>query len=278
MKHSSLKGLHNLFPKFRGEKTKGFLMLKLLNAIGDSEIIKAFTSILVYAIYGCVIGIALIPSVYLVVFSWKVPFANAFAHYAFFAVMCGLALFVYFITGALVMSIAVRILSLGIKPGRYPMISLTMLRWLIYSGIYNLAGKTIFEFIPMSFLSVLFFRIIGARIGKNVMLNSWQLNDAFLLTLGENVVVGGKSDISCHTFEKGCLLLEPVRIGKDTLIGQQCYISPGVTIGERCIIGQHALIRKNAVIPDKSVISSLGGLPLRAISRLEKMEQKIPAQ
>jgi UDP-3-O-[3-hydroxymyristoyl] glucosamine N-acyltransferase len=75
------------------------------------------------------------------------------------------------------------------------------------------------------------------------------------------------------TFEKGHLLLQPVKIGNSSLIGQQCYISPRVTIGEHCIIGQRSLIRKNTEIPDKSVISTLAGLPLRAISRLEKMEE-----
>jgi acetyltransferase-like isoleucine patch superfamily enzyme len=119
----------------------------------------------------------------------------------------------------------------------------------------------------------LFFRIIGAKIGKNASINTWYLNDAYLLSIGDNVVIGGKSDISCHTFEKGHLLLQPVKIGNNSLIGQQCYISPGVTIGEHCIIGQRTLIRKNTEVPDKSVILTLAGLPLRAISRLEKTEE-----
>jgi len=90
------------------------------------------------------------------------------------------------------------------------------------------------------------------------------------MEISDNVVIGGKSDISCHTFEKGFLLLQSVKIGANTLIGQQCYVSPGVTIGNNCVIGQYSFIRKNKIIPDNSVIAALGGLPIREITRLEK--------
>jgi acetyltransferase-like isoleucine patch superfamily enzyme len=164
------------------------------------------------------------------------------------------------------------------KAGRYPMVSFTMLRWLIYSGVYHLAGKTILDYLPLSFLIIIFFRIVGAKIGKNAALNTWFLNDAYLLEIGDNVVIGGKSDISCHTFEKGTLLLQHVKIGDNTLIGQQCYISPGVTIGKNCVIGQYSFIRKNKQIPDRTVIAALGGLPIRAITRMENEEWRTDVQ
>jgi acetyltransferase-like isoleucine patch superfamily enzyme len=186
-----------------------------------------------------------------------------------FSVCLGLALYLYFFTGVIVMGTAVRLFSLGIKPGTYPFVSLTMLRWMIYSGIYHLAGTTILAYVPMSFLGLLFFRIFGARLGKNVRLNTWTLNDAYLLEIGDNVVVGGKTDISCHTIEGGKLLLQPVRIGADTLIGQRCYVSPGVVIGRRCVIGQYAFLRKNTTVPDRSIISAIAGMPIRAVSRIE---------
>jgi hypothetical protein len=249
-------------------------MNRILAMVAESEIIKAILTLLVYLVNAVVIGIALIPSVYLIGYAWRTRMAElSFVHILVFSIACGLGIFLYFITGSIVMSLLIRIISFGMKPGLYPMQSLTVLRWLVYSGVYHIAGKTILDYLPMSFLLVLFFRIVGAKIGKNAALNTWYLNDAFLLEIGDNVVIGGKSDISCHTFEKGCLLLQPVKIGSGTLIGQQCYISPGVTIGTQCVIGQYSFIRKNKDVPDKSVIAALGGLPIRAISRLEKTEE-----
>ncbi|HUI91116.1 MAG TPA: DapH/DapD/GlmU-related protein [Chitinivibrionales bacterium] len=250
-------------------------MKRILAFVSESELVKAILTLIVYCFNAAVIGVSLAPSVYLLARAWKAYMLSpTAAHVIAFSIACGCALFLYFITGSIVMSLTIRLISLGMKAGRYPMVSFTMLRWLIYSGVYHLAGKTILEYLPISFLSVIFFRIVGAKIGKNVAINSWFLNDAYLLELGDNVVIGGKSDISCHTFEKNTLLLSHVRIGRNTLVGQQCYISPGVSIGENCVIGQYSFIRKNKDIPDRTVIAALGGLPIRIISKLEKMGEE----
>ncbi len=250
-------------------------MNKILKVAGDSDLVKAVFTLVIYAANAVVIGLSLVPSVCLLVFAKRMFLTHAtLPRVAGFSVACGAALFAYFITGAVVMSCVIRLLSLGMKAGRHPMISFTVLRWLIYSGVYHLAGKTILDFLPMSFLGILFFRIIGAKIGKNVSLNSWYLNDAYLLEIGDNVVIGGKSDVSCHTFENNSLILQHVKIGSGSLIGQQCYISPGVTIGKRCVIGQYSFIRKNTNVPDGSVIAALGGLPIRDITRLEKLAEE----
>jgi acetyltransferase-like isoleucine patch superfamily enzyme len=187
-----------------------------------------------------------------------------------FSAACGFAIVLFIFTGVFVFAIFIRIFSWGIKPGNYPAKSFTMMRWLFYSGLYNIAGRLVLSFVPMSFFINIFFKIVGAKMGKNVRINSWFLNDAYLLEIGDNVFVGGKSDVSCHTFENGFLILKNVKIGSDSTIGQRCYISPGVTIGEQCTIGQYCFIRKNKTIPDKTVLSALAGMPIRAVARMEK--------
>jgi acetyltransferase-like isoleucine patch superfamily enzyme len=128
----------------------------------------------------------------------------------------------------------------------------------------------------MTFLITMFFRIIGAKIGKNVQINTWFLNDAYLLEIGDNVVIGGKTDVSCHSFEGGSLILNNVTIGCHTLIGQRCYISPGTTIGENSVIGQYVYVRKNTVVPPRTVLSSIAGLPLRTVARIERQTWSFP--
>jgi acetyltransferase-like isoleucine patch superfamily enzyme len=253
-------------------------MKKAVEFLASSPLTQVVVTLLIYVLYGVVMGIALVPSVYLLWRAWGVFMTHpSIIGVLAFSVCCGLAVFLYFIAGTLVMGCAVRALSLGIQPGRYPFVSLTMVRWLIYSGIYNLAGTTIFTFVPMSFLTNIFFMILGAKLGKNVQINTWFLNDAYLLELGDNVVIGGKTDVSCHTVEPGKLILQRVKIGSDTLVGQHCYISPGVTIGRRCVIGQYAFIRKNAEIPDRTIISAIAGMPIRQVAKIEKAGEKEPA-
>lgn len=246
-------------------------MKKILDHLFASPFTQAMVTALIYCFYAAVLGIALVPSVVLLL-NASGRFLNHLtpAHIVLFSIACGFSVFLYFITGTLVYSSIIRLISWGIKPGRYPIQSLTMVRWLLYNGLYYLAGKTILEYVPMSFLVIIFFRIFGARIGRNAGINTWFLNDAFLLEIGDNVVIGGKTDISCHTFERGQLILERVKIGSDSLVGQGCYVSPGVTIGKKCVIGQYALIRKNKNLPDKTVISAIAGLPIRAVAEIEK--------
>jgi len=248
-------------------------MKRPLSLLANSELVSAAATCFIYLFYAIVLGASLFPSICLLALCNQrlSPLWSA-RSLAFFSLGCGCAIMVFFVSGTVVLSVAIRILSFGIKPGKYPMVSVTMVRWLVYSGLYNLAGRLILTNVPMSFLLNLFFRIIGARIGKHVQLNSWFLNDAYLLTIGDNVVIGGKTDISCHTFEKGFLILKNVTIGSGTLIGQRCYVSPGVTIGDHCIIGQYAFIRKNTVVPDRTTLSAIAGLPVRTVARIEKSE------
>ena len=78
----------------------------------------------------------------------------------------------------------------------------------------------------------MFYILLGAKIGKNVFINTPKLSDAYLLELGDNVVIGGDSAITCHIFEGNSLILGKIKIGSNSLIGAESYIMPGVTIGE----------------------------------------------
>ena len=173
------------------------------------------------------------------------------------------------------MSLFIRILSLGIRPGKYDAFSFTTLRWLIYSGIYNMAVRIILPIVSITFFSTLFFKIIGCKIGKNVRLNTWMLNDSYLLEIGDDVVIGGGTDISCHIFENNKLILKNIKIGNGTLIGTHCYVSPGVTIGKNCTIGMYTFIRKDKTIPDNTVITSISGMNIRDAYFIEKKMIKL---
>jgi acetyltransferase-like isoleucine patch superfamily enzyme len=248
-------------------------MKKLLSLLANSEIVSAVATCFIYLFYAAVLGLSLFPSVSLLAYCLRhLSPLLSIRSIAYLSLGCGCAIMLFFAAGTIVLSLTIRLCSLGIKAGKYPMTSFTMVRWLIYSGLYNLAGRLILTNIPMSFLMNLFFRIVGAKIGRNVQINSWFLNDAYLLTIGDNVVIGGKTDVSCHTFEQGFLILKNVTIGGGTFIGQRCYISPGVTIGEKCVIGQYAFVRKNTVVPDRTTLSAIAGLPVRTVARIEKSQ------
>lgn len=242
--------------------------MSIMKTIVESAVVQVLLTLPVYALYAAVTGLSLAPSVALV--AWGVRAFAPDGRWLALSMVLGAALFVFFLTAVVVMGLAIRILSLGIKPGRYPERSPTVLRWLVYSGIYTIMTRLVLPVVPMSFFTNLFFRLVGCRMGKNVRLNSYMLNDAYLLTLGDGVVIGGQTDVSCHIYENGYLTLEPISIGAGSVIGAHCYIAPGVTVGERALVGLGCYIRQGKAIPDGARLTSVGSVSLSTAQRLER--------
>ena len=176
----------------------------------------------------------------------------------------------FFIVALIVFGIIERILTIGFKPGRYNPESFTFGRWLIYSGLHVIVLNMILPFVSGTMWNRLYYRIMGAKIGKNVFINTPKLADSYLLEIGDNVIIGGDASINCHIFEGNQLTLGKVKIGNNTLIGANSYIMPGATIGNKCNIGIKAIIRKNKTIPDESIILGFPGTPARKVVEIIK--------
>lgn len=250
--------------------------------IARSKPVEIVLTLVVYTVYAAVIAVSVAPSLWLTVTTLPpllaplaggaIPPLSGPAAWAVLtaAMVSAGAFYLFIVWGAMVQALLIRVMSLGIRPGRYPAVSLTTVRWLIYSGIYSLSLRMILPYIAMTFVINTYFRIIGCHIGRNVKLNTWMLNDAYLLTIDDDVVVGGNTDISCHLFENDHLTLMPITIGRGTLIGAHSYISPGVTIGNHCVVGLYSYLRTGRVIPDGAVITSLAGIDVRTARELER--------
>ncbi len=250
----------------------------MFNKLMESSFLQIPVTLITYTFYGLILGTSLFPAGILLTtalhyYGPAIIGEQGLIMYKSLFILClllGISLFLFFISGLVVMSIIIRILSLGIKPGSYEVATFTVFRWLIFSGIYTLAVTLILPVIPMTFFSVLFFRIIGCKIGKNSQINTFMLNDPYLLEIGSNVIIGGKADISCHIFENNKLILQTIKIGDDTMIGAHCYIAPGVTIGKKCIIGLNSYIRQGKNIPDNTKLTSVGAVSFATAGKLEK--------
>ena len=128
--------------------------------------------------------------------------------------------------------------------------------------IFHKIALFFLPFLVPSFIGNTFYRLSGAKLGKGVQINSAHLNDAGSVTLGDGVVIGGKAIINAHLTEKGELVMAPVNIGKDALIGMGSVIQPGCVIGEGAIIASRAVVPKWTTIPAGEVWA---GIPARCI-------------
>ncbi len=245
-------------------------MKKILKFLITNQVTFSIGMLIVYAFYGAVFGISLIPSAILIYKVFSLLDFTELWHFMLLAITIGISLYLFFIVALLVFGVVERILVMGFKPGRYSTSSFTFVRWLIYSGLHILLLNTVLPFMAGSSFSKVFYRILGAKIGKNAFINTRGLHDAYLLEIGDNVVIGGETDISCHIFEGNSLILGKIKIGNNTLIGTHCYIMPDVTIGNKCNIGLYSYIRKKRTIEDGSIIMAIPGMNVRKVAEIIK--------
>jgi acetyltransferase-like isoleucine patch superfamily enzyme len=132
-----------------------------------------------------------------------------------------------------------------------------MMRWMFINALYYLLSITFMDFILLTPLSVLAFRLLGAKVGRNVQINSKNCADLSLLEIGDNSVIGGHATVICHSFERGRLILRRVRIGKNVVIGLNSVVLSGSEIGDGAFITAGAVLGKNKVVEPHSVYAGV---------------------
>lgn len=252
-------------------------MSKILKFITNSPLLFNLGNLIIYIFYGLLIGISLIPSFLLFGFiSVTLKADNEIINLCIKALSAGVCVYVFLISALIVFSVFEKLFSMPLKQGKYKTDNPVFLIWLIYSGIHTLSLSLILPFVLGSPFIKLYYAILGCKMGKDVFINTVGLHDAYLLEIGDNVVIGGKSDITCHTFEHGLLTLEKIKIGNNVTIGANCYIMPGVSIEDNCNIGANSLIRKNKTIGSNSMMMPIPAITAKEVGRLLNTCKKRP--
>lgn len=209
-----------------------------------NSVVQTVFPLLLYVLGGVVLGLSLFPSVTLVSWVWERTH-----HLLWLSLAIGVGYFVYGFTLMLVTALLTNLLGLKLKPGRYKYGSPETLKWVLASGLHLVVKVTFIDFVMLSPYLNFWLKLMGARIGPGVMINSKYVHDVSLLEIGEGSVIGGEAAISCHAAEKGYLVLSPIKIGKKVLIGQRSILMPGVEIGDRAVVAAQAMVLKDEVIP-----------------------------
>ena len=245
-------------------------MQRIIRFLTTNPLTFSIISLLTYVFYGVVIGVCLVPSFLFIKFICNFIDFEQVVGVILLAISVGVAIYIYFIISLIVFGVLERILTIGFKPGKYKTTSPLFARWLIYSGLHIILLNTTLPFMTGTIWGKLFYKILGCKLGKNVFINSKGLHDAYLLEIGDNVVIGGDANISCHIFEGDNLILGKIKIGNDTLISAESYIMPGAEIGNHCNIGIKSYVRKNRKVEDGSMIMAIPGMEAKKVAELIK--------
>lgn len=221
-------------------------------------------SLSMYVIGTVYFGLALIPGVALVLKAWQAGLSmNPLPRYALLGFSVSGGYFLFGFSMILLAGLTRTLLGLRLEEGKYPIFSAMALKWAFVSSLYLLINFTFIDFILLTPFANLLQRLLGAKLGKNVQINSKFVFDATLLEIGDNTVVGGGAIIIGHIVERGILKLKKVKIGKNVTIGSHSTIMPGCEIGDNAIIGASAVLLKNTKVEPRAIYFGVPAEPLR---------------
>jgi hypothetical protein len=129
-----------------------------------------------------------------------------------------------------------------VKPNRGGWFSIESIPWYYHNALTYLVRYTVLDLITPSPLNVLFFKMMGMKVGKGVLLNTSNISDPCLITIDDYVTIGGSAYLMAHYGMKGFLIIDKLHIKTGAMVGLAAKILGGVTIGERAVIAPNVVV------------------------------------
>jgi non-ribosomal peptide synthetase-like protein len=227
--------------------------------------LQTVITILLFAEVAAVLGVALWPAVAL----WSWAAARLPADGALRLLGLGLALSAGYLVFGLALILVLPVarwltLSVGTPVGRFRYLSFGAWRWASFNALTLVLRFSFVNWIRLTPFLPLYHRLMGARIGRRVQINSSIIADQNLLEIGDDTVIGGDVTLVCHSAERGQLVTAPVRIGRDVTVGLMAVILPGCTIGDGAVIAAGSVVSKGARVGPGEIWA---GVPARRVGR-----------
>ncbi|MBU6152906.1 MAG: hypothetical protein KGP28_01265 [Bdellovibrionales bacterium] len=179
----------------------------------------------------------------------------------------GFAIFTAFLifgfSSIIVVPLANRIILGQLKPFRGPYYSTKVFPWFMHNIFTYSVRYTFLDWITPTPFNLFFYRRMGMKIGTRTQINTSNISDPGLITLEDEVTIGGSATIVAHYAVRGYLITAPVLIKKGATIGLRAIIMADTVIGEG------AKILPNSVVLPKSRVpagETWGGIPAKRVA------------
>jgi acetyltransferase-like isoleucine patch superfamily enzyme len=197
-----------------------------------------------------IIAMALVPGLYFFEFIQKLTGEwSGLAHHLAMAFGLAAGFILYGFSMLVVAPIINKILRCELNAWRGPYYSLPAIRWYIHNSLTYIMRYTFLEFLTPSPANLLFYRLMGMRIGSGTIINSSAISDPSLITMGKKVTIGGSVTIVGHYGQGGFLVLAPVKIEDHATIGLKAIIMGGAEIGEGAKVLAGSVVLPKTKIP-----------------------------
>ena len=227
-----------------------------------------------YALAATAYGLALVPALWFLdawhglwtsLADWPLRILTGIG-YALAFFIAGLALMV-------VVPIYNLLLPTRVHPFKGGYFSIRSVPWALHNALFYLVRYTFLPFATLTPFSPWFLRAMGMKLGRRAFINTEFISDPRLITLEDDVVIGGSVHLFAHFGGGGHLVVAPVVIGARTTIGQKATVMGDVVIGPDATILPHSVLLPGTRVGAGEI---WGGVPARRISReeMDRMRQE----
>ena len=176
------------------------------------------------------------------------------------AVLDSLGTFVLIQIGTFGIAIAGKWLAVGrLRAGRYPLWGVTYFRWWLANKFCELPELFLLAGTPWL---PLYLRALGARIGRNVMLETFTLGAADLLTIADGVSLGTFVNLENARVERGQLVVGPIHLEREAAVDSYAVLENDTRLGPRARLGGQSALAAGRQIPAGELWE---GAPARAV-------------
>lgn len=169
----------------------------------------------------------------------------------FFIIACTLVsgYFLYGFTIIFIAPLVNFLMPFRVRPFRGNYYSLAAVPWFFHNALTYIVRYSFLEFITPTPMNVLFYKMMGMKIGKGVHINTTNISDPCLIELGDKVTIGGSAHLLAHYASRGYLVIDKVKIGKGVTIGLKATVMGDVEIGDGAGIAPHEVVLPKSRIP-----------------------------
>lgn len=229
--------------------------------------------LVVYVVLVVVIGLALAPALWLLA-GW-LPWAMTFGGWLAWPIAglgFGLAFLVAGFALLLVVPLANRLLPTRVEPYHGTYYSIAAVPWILHNALFYMVRYTFLPYTTLTPFSPWFLAAMGMKIGKRAYINTEFISDPCLITLGDDVVIGGSVHLFAHFGGGGHLTIAPVVIESRATIGEKATVMGDVHIGTGATILAHAVLLPGSRVGAGETWS---GVPARPVSEAEMAQLRL---
>jgi non-ribosomal peptide synthetase-like protein len=173
--------------------------------------------------------------------------------------------------GTIAVAVAGKWLVLGrAKPGRYPLWGVYYFRWWLAQRLMTLVHVKWFQDTPVM---VWLLRLLGARIGRDVLIGEVEAGALDLVTIGNGVTIGSRSHLANAEVIGNELVIGAITIGDLAMVGTSSVIGHDTVIGEGAELGDLTSVPAGTRI---GAWEAWDGSPARRVGTIDAAAQPQP--